>query len=86
MILSVAVGRSDAAPVAGLVIGGVVAASILTIGPLTGSSLNPARSFGPQLVTGQWADAWVFWVAPSAGGLVAAFAFGFLYPAARAKC
>jgi MIP family channel proteins len=83
VILAVAVGRVDTAPVAGLVIGGVVAASILTIGPLTGSSLNPARSFGPQLVLGEWADAWVYWTAPPLGAVVATLAFVFLYAAAR---
>ena len=83
VILAIAVGRADAAPVAGLVIGGVVAASILTIGPLTGSSLNPARSFGPQLVLGDWADAWIYWTAPPVGAVVATLAFVLLYPAAR---
>ena len=78
-ILAVAIGRTDVAPVVGLMIGGVVAASILTIGPLTGSSLNPARSFGPQLVLGEWTDAWVFWVAPPIGALLGALAFGFLF-------
>jgi aquaporin Z len=78
-ILAVAIGRTDAAPVVGLLIGGVVAASILTIGPLTGSSLNPARSFGPQLVLGEWKDAWVFWIAPPIGALVGAVAYGFLF-------
>jgi len=79
VILGVAFGRSDAAPVVGLAIGGVVAASILVIGPLTGSSLNPARSFGPQLVLGEWEDAWVFWIAPPVGALIGALAFGYLF-------
>jgi aquaporin Z len=84
-ILAVAIGRTDAAPVVGLLIGGVVAASILTIGPLTGSSLNPARSFGPQLVLGEWTDAWVFWVAPPVGALLGALAFGYLFGGARQR-
>jgi MIP family channel proteins len=82
VILAVAVGRSDTGQVAGLVIGAVVAASILTIGPLTGSSLNPARSLGPQLVLGEWDDAWVFWIAPVVGGLAGSLAFRVLYPSA----
>jgi aquaporin Z len=85
VILAVAIGRSDTAQVAGLVIGAVVAASILAIGPLTGSSLNPARSFAPQLVLGEWGDAWVFWIAPVAGALGAAVAFGLLYPSAARR-
>ena len=83
VILSVAIGRTDAAPVVGLMIGGVVAASILTIGPLTGSSLNPALSFGPQFVLGEWMDAWVFWVAPPVGALLGALAFGYVFGGER---
>jgi len=83
VILAVAVGRSDATPIVGLLIGGVVAASILVIGPLTGSSLNPARSFGPQLVLGEWKDAWVFWIAPPVGAMIGALAFGYLFGGKR---
>ena len=65
--------------VAGFAIGLVVAFDILAGGPLTGASMNPARTFGPALVGGVWADHWVYWVGPLAGGGLAALIYSKLY-------
>jgi len=40
--------------------------------PFTGTSINPARSLGPAVIANNYADLWIFWTAPFAGGLVAA--------------
>ncbi|MGH2542548.1 MAG: MIP/aquaporin family protein [Ardenticatenaceae bacterium] len=60
---------------AGLGIGLTLAAAILMGGPLTGASLNPARTFGPALATGNFTDFWLYLVAPILGGVLA----GLLY-------
>lgn len=53
-------------------IGLTVTLDILAIGPLTGASLNPARSFGPALASGVWDQHWLYWVAPILGAVLAA--------------
>ena len=55
----------------GFCIGLTVAICIVAFGPLTGASMNPARSFGPA-VYGHWQMHWVYWAAPLAGGALAA--------------
>lgn len=74
VILAVASGADagDAAGRAAPAVGAVVAFDALVGGALTGASMNPARSFGPAVVTGTWAHHWIYWVAPMAGALAAA--------------
>ena len=65
-------GPSHLAPLA---IGGAVLVIHLVAVPLTGASVNPARTIGPALAAGQWADHWVYWAGPLLGGAIA----GILY-------
>jgi aquaporin Z len=72
--------RGTFSAIAGLGIGLIVTVDILLGGPLTGAAMNPARAFGPELVQGgAWSDAWIYYVGPFAGGVVAAVLYTFLY-------
>ena len=70
--------------VGGFAIGLTIAADILAVGPLTGGSMNPQRSFGPTLVaslidgaggSSMWTHHWIYWVGPIVGGCGAAFIY-----------
>ncbi len=81
-VLAVAVhpqGKSWVTPsTAAVSIGLVVLIDHLVAIPLTGASMNPARTFGPALVAGDFANHWVYWAGPIVGGLVAAVAYRYL--------
>ena len=67
--------------VAGLVIGGALVLVHLLGIAFTGTSVNPARSFGPALIAGKLDGIWVFLLAPLVGGVLAALVYRFLDPA-----
>ena len=60
---------------AGFAIGVAVLLAILIGGPLTGASMNPARSFGPAMASGYWTDQAIYWIGPIIGGTLAALLY-----------
>ncbi|MCZ6811267.1 MAG: aquaporin [Planctomycetota bacterium] len=68
-------GVGKNAAIGGFGIGLTVTAAILAIGPATGASLNPARSFGPALVAGAWDMHGVYWAGPIIGAALAALVY-----------
>jgi MIP family channel proteins len=61
--------------IAGLAIGLVITMDILVGGPFTGAAMNPARSFGPAVVSGELTGIWVYILGPVIGGTVAALLY-----------
>lgn len=56
---------------AGIAIGLTVGLEAAFMGPITGASMNPARSFGPAFIGGFWQHHWIYWVAPILGSQLA---------------
>ena len=65
--------------VGGFAIGLTVTADILAIGPLTGASMNPARSFGPAVASGVYEAQIIYWTAPIVGAVLAAVLYDVLF-------
>lgn len=76
------VGKTSA--VGGFGIGLTLTAMIFAIGPATGASLNPSRSFGPALIGGYWDIHWVYWAGPIIGATFAALVWSVLMNGKRA--
>jgi MIP family channel proteins len=77
----------DAPRIGGFGIGLTLLFCVLVGGPLTGAAVNPARAFGPALVSGQWVAHIAYWVGPILGGIVAALVWEYflLPPEARRR-
>jgi aquaporin NIP len=71
VILSVSTGASEKGITAGLAIGAVVALEALFAGPISGASMNPARSLGPAIISGHMSAVWIYLTAPFVGAVIA---------------
>ena len=83
-ITAVATAVRAVGPSAALAIGGVVAIGALVGGPVSGASMNPARSIGPAIVSGDLANLWIYLLAPVLGAIGGAVVYGRLRRPARA--
>ncbi|MGQ9909133.1 MAG: MIP family channel protein [Candidatus Flexifilum sp.] len=75
VIIAVATDTRAVGAPAALAIGFTVAVDALWGGPISGASMNPARSFGPALIAGVWTDQWIYWLAPVIGAIGGALAY-----------
>ncbi len=84
VITAVATDTRAVGQLAAIAIGGTVALDALWGGPITGASMNPARSFGPALVAGLWRDHWIYWLGPLLGATLGAALYqGLRWPPPR---
>jgi aquaporin NIP len=75
VITAVATDTRAVGAAAAIAIGATVTLDALVGGPITGASMNPARSFGPALAAGQWQDFWIYVVGPPVGATLGVFAY-----------
>ncbi len=83
VVISVATDERVPGGLAPLAVGAALATAIVIAGPITGGAVNPARAFGPAVVSGTTTSLWLYLIAPVVGGLVAAVLYDrLLKPAA----
>lgn len=85
VIMAVATDERVANGFGGIAVGLTVAFCALMGGPLTGASMNPARSLGPAVVGAEWRTHWVYWVAPITAMIAAARLYEFLRGASAVR-
>ena len=79
-IIGVAVNPRATKEWAALAIGGALGMGVMVLGPITGAGFNPARSFGPAIVSGEWDDFFLTYVlGPIVGALLAAVVFFYIF-------
>ena len=71
VILNISTSTKEKDLIAGVVVGATIALEALFAGPITGASMNPARSLGPALVSGHLQYVWIYLTAPVLGAILA---------------
>src|SRR5574340_1049311 len=71
--------KKAAAGLYGFAIGGMIFLDHIVGVPLTGASMNPARTFGPALISGFWDYHWIYWAGPIVGGVIAGLIMNYVF-------
>jgi aquaporin Z len=69
VILGVSIGGKEKGVLAGVAVGSVIALEATFAGPVSGASMNPARSLAPAAISGHWGHLWIYLTAPTVGAL-----------------
>jgi glycerol uptake facilitator-like aquaporin len=75
VVMSVATDQRAQAAIAPMAVGFALAVGVFIAGPVTGGSVNPARSLGPMLVAGDLTSVWLYILGPIVGGVLAALLY-----------
>lgn len=75
--------NSDSVPIK---FGLTVTVLAITVGPYTGCSMNPARSFAPALWNNQWKHHWIYWFGPIGGALISSFIYRTIFGVCEKVC
>jgi glycerol uptake facilitator-like aquaporin len=78
VIMAMATDTRAVGQAAALAIGSTVGLEALFAGPISGASMNPARSLAPALLSGTWTDQWVYLLAPLLGAILGAYVYQWL--------
>ena len=81
VILGVSTGSKEKGLYAGVAVGSTVALEAMFAGPFTGASMNPARTLGPALASGELSTLWIYLVATTLGAILAVVTFTYLHDA-----
>lgn len=79
VVLGVSTGSKEKGLLAGVAVGSTVTLEAMFAGPFTGASMNPARSLGPALASGDLSTLWLYCVATTLGAVLAVLTFGYLH-------
>ena len=79
VIFMTVVHKKAPAGMYGLAIGGIIFLDHLIGVPLTGASMNPARTLGPAIASGFWEFHWIYWVGPIIGGIIAGLIMNYVF-------
>jgi aquaporin NIP len=85
VVLSVSTSRPEIQSLGGFIAGGVIALEVLFCGPVTGASMNPARSLAPAVVGGKLEHLWLYLIAPPLGAVIAVIIWKVLHQPDRAE-
>ncbi|KAL1834072.1 hypothetical protein DCAR_0104232 [Daucus carota subsp. sativus] len=78
VISGVATDNRAIGELAGLAVGATILVNVMTVGPISGASMNPARSLGPAIVANRYTGIWIYMVGPIAGAVAGAWVYNIM--------
>ncbi len=83
VVMGVSTDGREEGVMAGVAIGATIALEAIFGGPISGASMNPARSLAPALISGNLQSQWIYWIAPILGGVSGAYFYKIIQPSSQ---